>query len=716
MQLLSHDDRLFFSATTVGGRSIAPRVAAASGLLVAADGYVAQLLPINPTLFIVFCLVTYHGSLWWLAWGLALALEVFCRGLLYPHASPFLPVHLTIYALGFYCWWLAGAPWWYTPSYILCLIGLPMFVVASLPLLLDPLGWPNVLVWYAPCYVSLMFMLPAWWLRPPFRAHEPPWCQRWRQSAALLWIVGYPALALWESLGQSGLPSHPALSALLGRVIIEGTRTFLGESQWETTRAEARTAGPPAAFAVPAPTPSPLSPQLTASARTAAAARIQREGRYAEAEAVLLSVISTTSPAQPPPAGSDTVIYPEAWACHLELARTYYYSDRLPEATELCKRLLRALDVPIGGDLASWGGRFSAADSLDVLGAARGACHLLLGNALMASGRPTEAFNHYDAARVEFERDIDPTIGAPPTAAAAAASLASSPASLLASIRRDEQLALALCGLSAVAEKQGLVGDALTLCRRAEILMADAEGRGAVFHSGSCIVVLVCSLSCIVASKQACTGALTRILNSHAYAAVLFDDPYYYHYFNTRCVELRRLSVHPDVGVFAVLRPAMALMEELRATHTLFFADEHATLAHLILEGRGTPGAGMKEVARSLMTSLSIRQRLLPPDHPDIAACWATLAVAYRRVAREEMAAEAAANALRVGRRSQTACARGGCGRKVRPDEQPLDVCVECLRTFYCGPACQKADWKAGHRAECKVLVAEGAATLSVVI
>ena len=43
----------------------------------------------------------------------------------------------------------------------------------------------------------------------------------------------------------------------------------------------------------------------------------------------------------------------------------------------------------------------------------------------------------------------------------------------------------------------------------------------------------------------------------------------------------------------------------------------------------------------------------------------------------------------------------------MRDDGAPLDVCIKCRRTFYCGKACQTADWKAGgHKAECKALAA----------
>ena len=67
-------------------------------------------------------------------------------------------------------------------------------------------------------------------------------------------------------------------------------------------------------------------------------------------------------------------------------------------------------------------------------------------------------------------------------------------------------------------------------------------------------------------------------------------------------------------------------------------------------------------------------------------------------------------------RRSQIHCAGPGCERQLREDSAPLDVCVKCWRTFYCGKACQTTGWKreGGHKAECKALIAEAAAVDNV--
>ena len=54
---------------------------------------------------------------------------------------------------------------------------------------------------------------------------------------------------------------------------------------------------------------------------------------------------------------------------------------------------------------------------------------------------------------------------------------------------------------------------------------------------------------------------------------------------------------------------------------------------------------------------------------------------------------------LSIVRRSQYACAGLGCEQRVCEDGTiVLQVCKKCLRTFYCGRACQKAVWKAECR------------------
>ena len=88
------------------------------------------------------------------------------------------------------------------------------------------------------------------------------------------------------------------------------------------------------------------------------------------------------------------------------------------------------------------------------------------------------------------------------------------------------------------------------------------------------------------------------------------------------------------------------------------------------------------------------------------------LSIELRRIGRLEEAESARAVVMQVARRLQTHCSGPNCHRMLRPEGAPLDVCVKCRCTLFCGKACQTADWLAegGHRAECKALIAEGKA------
>ena len=114
-----------------------------------------------------------------------------------------------------------------------------------------------------------------------------------------------------------------------------------------------------------------------------------------------------------------------------------------------------------------------------------------------------------------------------------------------------------------------------------------------------------------------------------------------------------------------------------------------------------------------LQRSLENLRTLLPRDHPEIALRLRELSSLHGRMGHAGDAEAAASAAREIERRSQVACAGPDCKRQLREDGAPLDMCVKCRRTFYCGKACQTADWKAavgGHKAECKALVAEGKA------
>ena len=124
---------------------------------------------------------------------------------------------------------------------------------------------------------------------------------------------------------------------------------------------------------------------------------------------------------------------------------------------------------------------------------------------------------------------------------------------------------------------------------------------------------------------------------------------------------------------------------------------------------RGNPAGALYFLQRAV----DIARKVLPPDHPLLAKALSAYSAANELVGgREDAAAAAHAEALAIDRRSQVRCAGPGCTKKLREDGAPLDVCVKCRRTFYCGKACQTADWKreGGHKAECKALIAARAA------
>ena len=117
-----------------------------------------------------------------------------------------------------------------------------------------------------------------------------------------------------------------------------------------------------------------------------------------------------------------------------------------------------------------------------------------------------------------------------------------------------------------------------------------------------------------------------------------------------------------------------------------------------------------------LHQALALKKWLYPPTHPD-------LAVALNRISRvlsmndraKEALAPRAAAAV-IERRSQTHCSGSNCARTLREDGAPLDVCVNCRCTFYCGKACQTADWKAVHKKECKELIEAASAAAAAAV
>ena len=100
-------------------------------------------------------------------------------------------------------------------------------------------------------------------------------------------------------------------------------------------------------------------------------------------------------------------------------------------------------------------------------------------------------------------------------------------------------------------------------------------------------------------------------------------------------------------------------------------------------------------------------QRKHMASHPfEVARNLTSIAFVLKSLGRSADASDSKSAADAIIRRSQTICAGPDCKLRLRPDGTPLDVCVNCRCTFYCGKACQTADWKAGHKKECKALIA----------
>ena len=168
-------------------------------------------------------------------------------------------------------------------------------------------------------------------------------------------------------------------------------------------------------------------------------------------------------------------------------------------------------------------------------------------------------------------------------------------------------------------------------------------------------------------------------------------------------------SIHSNVGELVVAKSLssldVAMLERLGLTNTLQYAKTiHNLAAYVNMLGLNAEALALYE------RSLAIGRRLLPPTHPHLALSQENIARAQALLGDVAAANASIAASTAVARRSQVACAGPGCKLRLRPDGAPLDVCVSCRCTFYCGKACQTADWKAGHRAECKVLIAEAAA------
>ena len=202
-------------------------------------------------------------------------------------------------------------------------------------------------------------------------------------------------------------------------------------------------------------------------------------------------------------------------------------------------------------------------------------------------------------------------------------------------------------------------------------------------------------------------GRFQEAVDKYREAAIVMEKRYGRH-------SILVASVYTNLGTAILTLPdsrgALALPHFERAASIYAHLGRQNTSAYAqLLSSMGASLRLAGDIASSLELynrALAILRRTLPRDHPYVAHALQNIAQLQGQLCHPEAEASHLAG-VAVARRSQVACAGPGCSRKLRVDGAPLDVCVNCRRTFYCGKACQTADWKAGHRAECKALIAE---------
>ena len=166
------------------------------------------------------------------------------------------------------------------------------------------------------------------------------------------------------------------------------------------------------------------------------------------------------------------------------------------------------------------------------------------------------------------------------------------------------------------------------------------------------------------------------------------------------------ISLEDYTGAAEQLREAEVICA-LRGWKDLEGGDMHARFGDFAMkQGRFQDALARYEL------SLSSRRRFFQADHPLLSMAIYNIGLAQAALGMDDEARLSQKAAAQSFRRSQTFCAGPGCMLQQRPDGTPLDQCAGCLCTYYCSVACQTADWKrqGGHKAECRVLAAEGRA------
>ena len=150
--------------------------------------------------------------------------------------------------------------------------------------------------------------------------------------------------------------------------------------------------------------------------------------------------------------------------------------------------------------------------------------------------------------------------------------------------------------------------------------------------------------------------------------------------------------------------------QQIRAGASIFarrgWKDAEAANAHASLGVLAEDEGRLEEALEESEACIALQRQLYSMEHSRVVGTLRNLAQVLNKLGRTDEALLALRSRFFEIRRSQTHCAGLKCERKQREDGAPLDQCAGCLCTYYCSVACPTADWKAGHKAECKGLVA----------
>ena len=254
------------------------------------------------------------------------------------------------------------------------------------------------------------------------------------------------------------------------------------------------------------------------------------------------------------------------------------------------------------------------------------------------------------------------------------------------SIDDNEELVSALTSLGVLYCHQGVPKKALALAQRAQLLNPrNAESLAKLGALLSALTQLDEALVCF----QKALGCEEREhgKNTLRYASLLG-------HIGTGYSDLG----HCDIALSWYHR-ARAEYEKLDLTTSHHFG--------LLLHNIGVAYSNTNNFSEALLyftRAEAFFRGVLPPDHPTFTNCMRGIAEANTRLGNVDAAAAAAATADITARRSQVQCTAAGCPRKLKADGTSLDQCGGYKRCCYCSKACQTADWKAGHKAECKAL------------